>query len=213
MVGKLKLQILKFMTTDTSPDRPTVAQTLDQAVQAFRTGQGSRPGAIAMVEALLQAEATAKREHITYPFSALEGQWRLCFTTGVQKRKGGGIRLTRGFYMPGFTPAYISFYPEGDTLFGEIQNQISLAGISLKLTGPCRYPSKKNLLVFDFTKMEVRVGDRPLYQGGIRGGAAKAQEFPEKPVAKLPFFAFFRVTENYIAARGRGGGLAVWIRA
>jgi len=201
------------MTTELSSDRPTdFLAVLDEAAQAFRTGEGSRPEAIALVEALLQAETTAKQQHLTYPFSALEGQWRLGFTTGVQKRKRGGIRLTRGFYLPGFVPAYISFYPEGDTLMGEIRNQISLAGVTLTLTGPCRYPGKKNLLVFDFTQMEVRVGDRPLYQGPIRGGIAKGQEFAEKTVAKLPFFAFFRITDSYIAARGRGGGLAIWVR-
>ena len=32
------------------------------------------------------------------------------------------------------------------------------------------------------------------------------------PIAKLPFFAFFLITENLIAARGRGGGLALWIK-
>jgi len=201
------------MATERLSDRPTdFAAVLDQAVQASRTGQGTRPEAIALVEALLQAETTAKQHHLTYPFSALQGQWRLYFTTGVQKRKGGGVRLSRGFYLPGFVPAFISFYPQSDTPMGEIRNQISLAGLTLKLTGPCRYPGKKNLLVFDFTRVDVRVGDRPLYQGNIRGGEAKAQEFPEKPIAKLPFFAFFRITENYIAARGRGGGLALWVR-
>jgi len=31
--------------------------------------------------------------------------------------------------------------------------------------------------------------------------------FYDQPIAKLPFFAFFLVTEDFIAACGRGGGL------
>ncbi|MBE9256152.1 hypothetical protein IQ228_01760, partial [Dolichospermum sp. LEGE 00246] len=38
------------------------------------------------------------------------------------------------------------------------------------------------------------------------------KDFNEQPIAKLAFFAFFLVTEDMIAARGRGGGLALWIR-
>lgn len=200
------------MTVDFSSERTSdFATVLDQAVRAYRDGQ-SRPAAATVVTALLQAETAAKQQHLTYPFGALEGQWRLCFSTGVRKRRAGGIRLTSGFYLPKFTPASISFYPQGETHMGEIHNQISLAGFSLKLTGPCRYPGKKNLLVFDFTAMDIRLGDRSLYQGGIRGGVAKAQAFPDQAIAQLPFFAFFRITDDAIAARGRGGGLALWIR-
>jgi len=36
--------------------------------------------------------------------------------------------------------------------------------------------------------------------------------FYDQPIAKLPFFAFFLVTEDFIAARGRGGGLALGLR-
>jgi len=40
----------------------------------------------------------------------------------------------------------------------------------------------------------------------------KEMNFYDQPIAKLPFFAFFLVTEDFIAARGRGGGLALWVK-
>ncbi len=51
-----------------------------------------------------------------------------------------------------------------------------------------------------------------VYSGNFRGGKATATDFYHQPIAKLPFFAFFLVTEEFIAARGRGGGLALWVK-
>ncbi|MEY3298237.1 MAG: hypothetical protein RLZZ597_1497, partial [Cyanobacteriota bacterium] len=43
-------------------------------------------------------------------------------------------------------------------------------------------------------------------------GRVGADHFPSTPIAKLPFFAFFAATDQYLAARGRGGGLALWVK-
>jgi len=58
--------------------------------------------------------------------------------------------------------------------------------------------------------MQLSVFDRAVYSGEFRGG--KEKEIYDQPIAKLPFFAFFLVTEDFIAARGRGGGLALWVK-
>lgn len=49
-------------------------------------------------------------------------------------------------------------------------------------------------------------------EGQIRGGKAQELDFYNQSIGKLPFFGFFLVTEDFIAARGRGGGLAIWVR-
>ena len=46
----------------------------------------------------------------------------------------------------------------------------------------------------------------------IKNSENASEFFYEKPIAKLPFFVFFLVTENMIAARGKGGGLALWVK-
>lgn len=196
------------MTIDvSSTDSPTFATILAQTANAFRYGDTS-PDAKAVVNALLQAEKAAKRQRLTYSFESLLGHWRLCFATGTRKVRRGGIVLGRGFYVPKFVPAYISFSSQG-----EISNQVQLGGLLLKLTGPCQYLGKKNLLAFDFTRMQLSLLGRAVYSGNIRGGKVQAEDFYNRAIAKLPFFAFFCVTEDFIAARGRGGGLALWIRA
>ncbi|MGG6293222.1 hypothetical protein ACQ4M4_02270 [Leptolyngbya sp. AN02str] len=203
------------MTRETNArDAHEFASTLMQAATTFHQPKRDRPSAEAMVQALLATETQAKQERRRYPSSALQGQWRLCFTTGVRKRKQGGIRLGNGFYMPKFSPAYIGFHPalSDAAAEGSIRNQIQLGGLKLTLTGPCRYLDKKNLLAFDFTDIHITLLGQTLYQGGIRGGAQKTDMFAQTPIGKLPFFAFFEVSDRYIAARGRGGGLALWIK-
>jgi hypothetical protein len=202
------------VTLKTSPDFATV---LARAAVGYRERK-DRPQPQEVVEALLQAEKAAKEQRRVYPLTSLLGKWQLCFATGTKKaRKRGGIILGKGFYVPQLTPAQISFSSSAsDATAGagkaEIGNQVRLGSLRLQLTGPARYLGKKNLLAFNFIRWQVSLFDRILYQGQMRGGEAQAVEFYQESIAKQPFFAFFSVTEDLIAARGRGGGLALWIR-
>jgi hypothetical protein len=51
-----------------------------------------------------------------------------------------------------------------------------------------------------------------LFKKAFWSGQAKIEAFEDLSTAQLPFFAFFLVTDDLIAARGRGGGLALWFR-
>jgi hypothetical protein len=186
---------------------------LQQAVNAYRDSRFQRPAAATVVNALLQLEKAAKQERSHYSFESLSGQWQLCFTTGVRKQRQGGVRLGKGFYLPGIAPAGIGFTPGTEANKWQISNQVQVAGLTLRFTGPAKYLDRKNLLAFDFTQIQVRMGDRTLYSGGFRGGKKKNEAFDQLPIAQLPFFAFFLVTPDFIAARGRGGGLALWLRS
>ncbi|MDZ8050907.1 MAG: hypothetical protein RMX68_023395 [Aulosira sp. ZfuVER01] len=204
------------MTADlTSTATPDFLQALSQATAAYRGEGGKLPTASLLVDALLAAEKTAKQERLAYNFESLVGKWRLCFATGTRKvRKRGGIVLGKGLYMPKFAAAHISFNAssEEDLGRGEITNQVQVGSVLVKLTGPAKYLDKKNLLAFDFTQMQISLFSRVVYNGQIRSGQVQNGDFYSQPIAKLPFFAFFLVTKDFIAARGRGGGLALWIR-
>jgi hypothetical protein len=172
-----------------------------------------RPTTDAMVTALQEAEIAARREKLVIPFESLLGEWRLCFATGASKDKQrGGIKLGRGYYLPKFTPASIAFTHDLKSSTGTATNRLLVAGIQVQFTGPCRYPGKKNLLIFDFTEIQLKVFRTTVYQGKIRSGKGGGQDFEKLSIAKLPFFAFFWAGTNGIAARGRGGGLALWVR-
>ncbi|QIR39230.1 hypothetical protein HCG51_22640 [Tolypothrix sp. PCC 7910] len=203
------------MTAEVTPTATPDLAILFQAAAAYRGEGGKLPAAALVVDALLAAEKAAKQERLTYNFESLVGKWRLCFATGTRKvRQRGGIVLGKGVYMPKFAAAYISFSQtaEADLGRGEIGNQVQVGPVLLKLTGPAKYLGKKNLLAFDFTQMQISLFNLVVYNGQIRSGKVENQDFYTQPIAKQAFFAFFLATEDFIAARGRGGGLAMWIR-
>ena len=151
----------------------------------------------------------------TADFESLGGKWRLCFATGTKKvRNHGGIILGKGWYVPKFTKIHICFSPteEQNLEKGEIANQVQLGAILFKLTGPIKYLGKKNLLAFDFIQMQISLFNWMFVNKQINAHKVEIADFNDQPIAKLPFFAFFLVTEDVIAARGRGGGLALWMR-
>lgn len=205
----------KVMTphSKTQPLWSESAALLSQAAAAFR-GEGQRPAAKHLVMALLQAEKAAKQQRLVIPITALLGDWRLCFfTTGkatLRQQQGIG----RGLYQPKWVPAQIEFEnctgtPESGS--GNIHNQIQLGRLRLRLSGPMRYGDQRNLLAFDFDHMQLAVWGRPVYHG--RFGKPHPEPFAQRSIAQLPFFTFFWATPEGVAARGRGGGLALWVRA
>lgn len=175
---------------------------LDHAAASLRS-KSDRPEAKEVVKALLQAEKAAKQQKLVYPLESLFGQWRLCFTAPKNAHFKSGVALGKGFYVPQIAPAQISFFPSQNLGEARITNSVQFGSLQLKLTGPARYLDKKNLLMFDFTQVEILLFNRAIYSGGFRGGKLKDANFYKRSVAKAPFFAFFRVTEDLIAARGR----------
>ncbi|AUT02906.1 hypothetical protein CLI64_22245 [Nostoc sp. CENA543] len=188
---------------------------LTQVAIAYREKNHPLPATAAIVNALLAAETTAKQQRLNYEFDSLVGTWRLCFATGTKKaRERGGIILGKGWYVPKLAKIQISFSAdsETDSNRGEIGNQVKLGAILLQLTGPAKYLGKKNILAFDFTQMFLQLFGRTIYQQKIRSGKSQSEDFYNQPIAKQAFFAFFLVNADLIAARGRGGGLALWVR-
>ncbi|MBD2328175.1 hypothetical protein H6G21_14920 [Alkalinema sp. FACHB-956] len=207
---------------------------------ATPASSGNRPATQAVVEALLQAEKETQQTRMLYPITDLVGKWRLCFATGTKRvRRRAGIVLGPGFYLPQWVPAYLEFAPVSQALqsgtapeptpelispalispananLGQnltIANQLQVGLVTLRLTGPARYLGKKNLLAFDFLHLQVQVLGKTLYDGKFPA-PQRAKPFEQLPIGQLPFFAFFTVTDRYIAARGRGGGLALWVRS
>ena len=170
-----------------------------------------RPTAAATVMALLQTEASIRQTRSQFSESDLLGNWQLHFVS-AGKVSLSSKRL-RGFFLPSFLPAQIGFKHSdvNDSTPLRITNQVTIGLIQLKFTGPARFESKKNLLGFDFTRIEVIALGQRVYDGAVPSSRIN-QNFQDISIGKLPFFAFFAVTDGFIAARGRGGGLAMWVK-
>ena len=154
-----------------------------------------------------------KQTRQAIPLESLLGAWRLCFSAGKKAKFQSGQPVGSGFYIPKLAIARIAFAAD-DT--GEHQlkvtNELDIGPLTVRFTGPARYPGKKNLLAFDFTHLQVACFGLTVYQGKVQNKQRAGQPFEAVAIAQLPFFAFFAATDDYIAARGRGGGLAIWVK-
>lgn len=192
---------------------------LQQAAQSIITQSGSKPSPPAVVEALLLAEKTAKKSKTHYSFNQLIGDWRLCFITGTKKtRQRAGVVMGAGRYIPGLVSIQLSYSaapapsPDNSIQAGNVENIVRFGALQLALSGPAKLLAGKNILAFDFTRISVQLFGRVVYRGSMRGGEAKEREFYEESVSKQAFFSYFIMQDDIIAARGRGGGLALWGR-
>jgi hypothetical protein len=183
------------------------------------TKSNSKPSADAVVAALLAAEKSAKKTKTRYSFNQLTGHWQLCFITGTKKtRKKAGIVLGAGRYIPQWIAKISIAYAtepvaegEENSEIGRVENSVKVGTMELTLSGPTKF-LPNNILAFDFTRITVKLLGKTVYQGSIRGGEAREAEFLSLSVGKQAFFAYFMVEDGIIAARGRGGGLALWGR-
>jgi hypothetical protein len=176
----------------------------DSAAILDRVATTNRPSPAEVIEALLSTEKSLKKTPVNIPLTAIEGTWRLRFASGAKKTKKG-LKLGKGYFLPSWIYAAISF-----EAIGKIQNQLRLGGLEIRFTGPCRAHDKQNIVVFDFTQLQVLIGEKVIYSRSIN--KYPLEEFGARSIGKLPFFVFLWASSEAIAARGRGGGLAVWVK-
>lgn len=186
---------------------------LDQAIEFLTTSSTTPPAPLTVVEALLQAEKTAKQTKVRHTYLQLLGTWRLGFITGTKRsRQRAGVILGAGRFLPKWVKIHLSYLQsELGQERGIVQNSVEVGPLQLVLTGPTFW-SKMNILAFDFTQMTVSLSRVKLYEGYIRGGQNREVRFYEQSVKEQAFFTYFMVQNQSIAARGRGGGLALWTR-
>ncbi|MEL7353114.1 MAG: hypothetical protein AAF050_24635 [Cyanobacteria bacterium J06649_5] len=206
---------------------------LSSAVAYLRTGQGPAPEPAEVVTALLAAEKQSKREKQHYQYEQLLGTWRLGFVSGTQmKRSRPNAKpiktVGKGRFLPrlltisiaytatpepaGMSEPVSAFGVESGAAFGSVTNSVTLGALNLRLQGPTRFWPNTNSLGFDFTQIQASLGPLKLYDGAMRGGTSKNEAFKTQTLKDQAFFTYFLVQAECIAARGKGGGLALWVR-
>jgi hypothetical protein len=79
-------------------------------------------------------------------------------------------------------------------------NSVRLGPLELRFEGRARLAGPRPLLWFGFDQLQLRFGSQVLLQRSLPPAAAQRQ----------PFFALIGKGADWLAARGRGGGLALW---
>jgi len=195
---------------------------LEQTVASMLNSQGVAPTAGEVVEELLAWEKLGKKEKAPYGFEQLEGAWRLCWITG--EKQGRSLNLTQmrlAQTLLRWVPIQLVYRPlpnfedidQQKFEAGEVENRIQIGLFTLVVFGPAKRLKSNSILAFDFTTMQVQLFGKVLFSTLIRNGENRNARFYQAPIRELAFFNYFLVQNNLIAARGRGGGLALWGRA
>ncbi|MEB3235609.1 MAG: hypothetical protein VKM98_09295 [Cyanobacteriota bacterium] len=144
---------------------------------------------------LLQRELQARQQGTGLQASDLVGCWRLHQTWGKGQRQSSAAAslLLRGL------GARLELDLQDGAL--QIRNAVQLGVLELRFSGGAELSGHRPLLLFWFERLELGLGKHVLWARPI----AK----PER--RRLPFFALIaRDPQGWLAARGRGGGLALW---
>mmetsp|Transcript_48543 Transcript_48543/g.140657 ORF Transcript_48543/g.140657 Transcript_48543/m.140657 type:complete len:293 (+) Transcript_48543:62-940(+) len=131
--------------------------------------------------------------------SFLTGDWRLIYTTGTKKTED---EIGRVNYVP------ITAVQRFNMQEKFIRNGVYLGPISLEFEGSLRWIEDRRRLEFDFEDLKICGVSLPL-PDFVRSAAGMKSSAPYK---KQPAFNFVAVDERIAAARGAGGGVALWLR-
>jgi len=185
--------------------------TLNQIIDNY----SPNPSAKDVYLALISAEKYANQNKIQYDFSQLLGSWQLCFITGTKKsQQQRGNFLKNGFYIPMIASIIINYSIAENLLEnnnqGKIENIVKFGLVNFNVSGACKFINHKNILAFDFLYLKMFVLGAKVYETEIRGGKENEITFWDASLKELAFFSYFLVNDQFIAARGKGGGLAFW---
>ena len=92
-----------------------------------------------------------------------------------------------------------------DQLNFEIKNSINLGLLNIIFTGDAELKGLRPLLTFCFEELKISIGNFPIFY--------KELKKPEN--RKMPFFSLIGIStkDKWMCARGRGGGLAIWVKS
>ncbi|MGJ3247181.1 MAG: hypothetical protein ACFE0I_14055 [Elainellaceae cyanobacterium] len=191
-----------------------MVSAIHQTVQYLTTSSGTMPDPAKVVDELLQAEKAARQQRIRHSYTQLIGTWQLGFITGTKRsRQHAGVLLGAGRVIPSWMTIQIT-YQSSDEFpnYGSVENSVKMGPFRLALIGSTRFWQGTNILSFDFGHMTVSLSQFTLYNGTMPGGKTRESHFYDQELKEQAFFNYFLVEDSHIAARGRGGGLALWIR-
>jgi hypothetical protein len=157
--------------------------------------------AIPNAQQLLALEERVRHRGTGLQASDLYGSWQLdqIWPKGSRRPASFSGWLLRGLAARLEIRAADADSGAGDALV--LSNAVNLGPLELRFRGPGRLVGRRPLLQFSFDQLQVSLVGRVLLQ----------RVLPAPEPQRLPFFALIaRDSNGWLAARGRGGGLALW---
>ena len=87
----------------------------------------------------------------------------------------------------------------------EIKNSINLGLFNIIFIGSAELKGPRPLLVFYFDELKISISNFPIFNRKLKKPEDK----------KMPFFSLVGIStkDKWLCARGRGGGLAIWVKS
>jgi hypothetical protein len=158
---------------------------------------------------LLERERRSRRLGSGLKRSDLVGSWRLerIWSKGSLRPATVSGAVLRGL---GARLQLTAAEEAGDSGGLKLVNSVTLGALELRFEGTGRLQGRRPLLVFGFDRLLLRLAGRVLMERALPPGNPR----------RVPFFALIAVERSasspgepaaWMAARGRGGGLALWL--
>jgi hypothetical protein len=147
---------------------------------------------------LLDRERRCRREGTGLTAVDLVGCWRLerIWNKGSRQPASTAAALLRGL------GARLRLSADGAGGALRLANSVRLGALELRFEGSGRLEGRRPLLVFSFDRLLLLLGGRVLIERAL----------PRPDPRRRPFFALIAAEPaGWLAARGRGGGLALWL--
>jgi len=92
-----------------------------------------------------------------------------------------------------------------DQLNFEIKNSINFGLLKIAFTGRAELKGLRPLLTFYFQELKICISNFQIFN----------KELKKPEDKKMPFFALIGINtkDKWLCARGRGGGLAIWVKS
>ena len=87
----------------------------------------------------------------------------------------------------------------------EIRNSINFGLLSIIFIGKAELKGLRPLLTFYFEELKISISNFSIFK----------KELKKPEDKKMPFFSLVGIStkDNWLCARGRGGGLAIWVKS
>jgi len=182
---------LEENTAAVSPEVTEAVSRIREAASAKTVEKGVLIEAMRLVE---KKKGALKKAGLTKDWKEkLDGTWRLIFTAGDDGKGLGYV----------FFEACQTWRPSASPK-PSIENGVFLFGIPvLTFSGPFKWSDATTTLAFTFDKLKAG----PLE---LSIGSWESEEKMEK--MQGPSFKFIWIDDQIVVARGRSGGLAVWLK-
>ena len=92
-----------------------------------------------------------------------------------------------------------------DQINYEIKNSINFGLLNITFTGSAELKGVRPLLAFYFEELKISISNFSIFN----------KELKKPEDKKMPFFSLIGIStkDKWMCARGRGGGLAIWIKS